>query len=357
VNRNPSDRRSRLPLAVVIAMATWPPFAAADAPARSGDRQWLVFEGKEGPGKGKHVVLISGDEEYRSEEAMPALAKILAKHHGFKTTVLFAIDPGTGEINPEIGKNIPGTEALKTADLMIIATRFRDLPDEQMRHIDAYLKAGKPVIGLRTATHAFNIPKGKTYEKYGWNYKGEDYKEGFGRQVLGETWVNHHGAHGKESTRGIVPEGASDHPVVRGVDDVWGPTDVYGIRNLPQGSTPVLMGQVIRGMKAGDPPVEGKKNDPMMPVAWVRTYKTADGKEGRVFATTMGSSTDLASEGLRRLLVNATYWALGMQNEIPDRANVELVGEFKPTAFGFRGHQKGKKPADYVQGAEDLLVK
>src|SRR6202453_2051633 len=90
---------------------------------------WVVYEGGEGPGKGKHVVLISGDEEYRSEETLPQLAKILAKHHGCKCTVLFAIDPKTGSINPMVNNNIPGLEALKTADLMIIFTRFRNLPD------------------------------------------------------------------------------------------------------------------------------------------------------------------------------------------------------------------------------------
>src|ERR1700691_1364229 len=118
---------------------------------------WVVYNGDTGPLKGKHVVLISGDEEYRSEEGLPQLAKILANHHGFRCTVLFAIDPADGTINPNRNDNILGLEALKTADLMVIATRFRDLPDEQMRHIVAYLEAGKPVIGLRTATHAFNL--------------------------------------------------------------------------------------------------------------------------------------------------------------------------------------------------------
>src|SRR5205085_7740145 len=80
---------------------------------------WLVLEGHDGPGKGKHIVLVSGDEEYRSEEALPQLAKILAKHHGFKCTVLFAIDPNDGTINPNKNDNIPGLEALETADLMI----------------------------------------------------------------------------------------------------------------------------------------------------------------------------------------------------------------------------------------------
>ena len=64
------------------------------------EEQWITFEGKDGPGKGKHIVFVSGDDEYRSEEALPLLAKIMAEHHGFKCTVLFAIDPNTGAITP-----------------------------------------------------------------------------------------------------------------------------------------------------------------------------------------------------------------------------------------------------------------
>src|ERR1700680_4658984 len=130
----------------------------------------LVIDGSEGPGKGKHIVLISGDEEYRSEEALPQLGKILAKHHGFKCTVLFAIDPKDDTINPNVNNNIPGLEALKTADLMIIATRFRNLPDEQMKYVVDYVESGRPVVGMRTATHAFNL-KSKTYANYTWDGK------------------------------------------------------------------------------------------------------------------------------------------------------------------------------------------
>src|SRR5215207_6269970 len=104
---------------------------------------WLVVEGGDGPGKGKHVVLVSGDEEYRSEEMLPQFGKVLAKHHGFKCTVLFAIDPTDGTINPNTPDNIPGLEALKTADLMILFTRFRDLPDEQMKYIVDYVDTGR----------------------------------------------------------------------------------------------------------------------------------------------------------------------------------------------------------------------
>ena len=129
----------------------------------------LVFEGKAGPGRGKHIVLVSGDEEYRSEEALPQLAKILAFRHGFKCTVLFAIDPGDGTINPNRRDNLPGLEALARADLMVIFTRFRDLPDEQMKHLVEYVESGRPIIGLRTATHAFDLEASPTYRRYTWN--------------------------------------------------------------------------------------------------------------------------------------------------------------------------------------------
>jgi hypothetical protein len=99
-------------------------------------------------------------------------------------------------------------------------------------------------------------------------------------------------------------------------------------------------------MHPTDPPLEGKKNDPMMPVAWYRTYTGKEGKTAPVFATTMGAATDLESEGLRRLLVNASYWAVGLADKIPDKTDVEIVGEYKPTPFGFGGFKKGVKPAD-----------
>ena len=320
--------------------------------AAVGGDEWLVIEGAEGPGKGKHVVLVSGDEEYRSEEGLTQLAKILAKRHGFTCTVLYAIDPATGTIDPMNQKNIPGLEALRKADLMVIATRFRGLPDAQMKEIDAYLKAGRPVVGLRTATHAFNLPKESPFARYGWNYKGDDFLEGFGRQVLGETWINHHGHHGAESTRGLVVPEAKSHPIVRGVNDgdIWGPTDVYGVRlPLAGDSQPLVLGQVLEGMTPDSPVVTGsdaKKNEPMMPIAWTKTYSIDGGPKGRVFTTTMGSSTDLASAGLRRLLVNACYWAVGLEDKIPSAADVDVVGTFDPTPFKSGGHKKGVKPAD-----------
>jgi type 1 glutamine amidotransferase len=318
--------------------------------ARGDDNPWVVYNGGDGPGKGKHIVFVSGDEEYRSEEGLPQLARILAQRHGFNCTVLFAVDPKDGTINPNETHNIPGLEALKTADLLVIQTRFRDLPDEQMRYIVDYVESGKPVIGLRTATHAFNLTTSKTYAKYSWNNNGKDYPGGFGKQVLGETWVNHWGSHGKQSTRGVVVKGQEDSPILRGIKDgdIWGPTDVYEV-HLPLGNscTPLVLGAVLENMKPDDKPIEGKKNDPMMPVAWTNSYKGESGKTSRVFATTMGAATDLEREGTRRMLVNACYWAVGLEDKIPPHgADVELVGDYKPLPFGFGGYRKGVKPSE-----------
>nr|MCU0228582.1 hypothetical protein [Bryobacterales bacterium] len=183
----------------------------------AGDALVTRYAGKRGPGKGKRVVLISGDDEYRSEEALPQLGRILAARHGFDCTVLYAIDPADGLIKPDFQTNIPGLNALREADLMVIATRFRALPDEQMRWLDEYVNSGKPIVGLRTATHAFAFPKESTspYKHWSWNDK-EKWPGGFGKQVLGETWVSHHGHHAVQSTRGVVAKGNEKHPIVRG---------------------------------------------------------------------------------------------------------------------------------------------
>lgn len=334
--------RLHIPMAAVLALVC-AGFAAGADP-------WLTFAGGKGPGKGKHVVLISGDEEYRSEEAMPQLARILSERHGFKTTVLFAIDPD-GTVNPENRKNIPGLEALRTADLMIIATRYRQLPDSQMKLFDEYVHSGKPMIGLRTATHAFAFDKETQTSYRHWDNRDKgEWPGGFGKQVLGETWISHHGKHKVQSTRAVAAPGMEKHPILKGVKDVWGPTDVYTVRlPLAEGTTTLMLGQVLEGMNPTDAPVEGKLNDPMMPVAWVRHFTTRTGKQARVFTTTMGASVDLANEDLRRLLVNAAYWAVGLEKKIAARADVGTVGVYEPAFYGFGQHKKGLRPEDYAK--------
>jgi hypothetical protein len=301
----------------------------------------LTLPGKPGPGNGKRIVLVSGDEEYRSEQALPQLARILSKRHGFDCVVLFAIDPKDGSINPNYTSNIPGLETLDSADLLVLFTRFRDLPDTQMKHFVDYVESGRPIVAMRTATHAFDLKTSKTYQRYSWNNK--EWDGGFGRQILGETWIAHHGKHAVQSTRGIIAPGQENHRILSGIrtGDIWVPTDVYQVRlPFPGDSQPLILGQVLEGMNATDAPAAGKQNDPMMPVAWVKAGSR------RVFTTTMGSAQDLLNEPFRRLLVNACYWALKIESRIDPRSNVGLVGSYTPLPFKFGGHAPGLKPSD-----------
>jgi hypothetical protein len=280
---------------------------------------------------GKDIVLIAGDQEYRSEESIPALAKILETRHGFHCTVLYSRNRQTGAIDPSTTDNIPGLEALRKADLMILFTRYLELPDSQMKEIIDYTNSGRPIVGLRTATHAFNYAKhlDSLYAKWG----AQNKDGGYGRQVLGETWIAHYGAHQKESTRGVIAAGMEDHPILRGVRDIWGASDVYEITELFGDCRPLVLGQVLLGMDPASPPDPGKK---LMPIAWTKTYTGETGKTARVFMTTMGHVMDFKNEGFRRMLVNACYWAMGMEKQISALSNVELVGYFNPSPIGMR---------------------
>ncbi len=321
-------------------------------------KPWLIF-GEEDK-DAKHIVLVSGDEEYRSEEALPQLAKILATHHGFKCTVLFAQHPEKlGIINPNYTKNIEGLEVLATADMMVLFTRFRALPDKQMQYFEDYLKEGKPIVAIRTATHAFNFQKDSLskFKHYGNYYQGDktEWIDGFGRLVLGEKWHTHHGHHKHQSTRGILAMNAKARPIAYGIESgsIWGPTDVYGVRlPLPDDSKPIVLGQVIDregdyeeddvffGMKPTDSTLATKNNEglrvneTLMPIAWTKSYQIPGGQKGKAFTSTIGAASDLLNESVRRLLVNGVFWAMG--EKVPERANVDLIGDYKPSAYGFK---------------------
>jgi type 1 glutamine amidotransferase len=322
-------------LAMVIAVCVYACCLSASA------KEWVEYPGGDGPGARKHIVLASGDEEYRSEEALPMLGKILAVRHGFRCTVLFAINPEDGTIDPNNKSNIPGFERIAEADLVILFLRMRELPDEQMQHLVNHLNAGKPLLGLRTSTHAFEYARNKEskFARFDRNTNG-----GFGQEVLGETWVNHHGQHGKESARGLINGMHEAHPVLRGVRDIWGPTDVYGVKHLPDDANVLVYGQVLKGMKPDDPPNFEKS---IMPIIWQRDYKADSGETANILCSTIGSGPDFECEDLRRVVVNFSYWSLGLADELPEKANVDYVGEYKPTYFGFDGAKKDVRPEDH----------
>jgi hypothetical protein len=149
-----------------------------------------------------------------------------------------------------------------------------------------------------------------------------------------------------------LADGAGAHPILRGVADVFGTTDVYEA-NLLRNASVLMYGEVVAGMNPTDPPASGRRttalgrdrgvNDPMMPILWLPNFAS-----NRVVTCTMGAATDLLNEGLRRIVVNAAYWQTGL--DVPQRADVSLVGEYKPSQFGFGGFRKGVKPSDLGQG-------
>ena len=326
-------------------------FALSPASLLAQNPHLVVYEGEKGVGKGKHIVFLAGDHEYRSEESLPALARILAKHYGFKCSVFFTTDPKTGFIKPG-SSHISGLEALKDADLMVVFLRFQDFPDEQMQHIVDYLNRGGPVVGLRTSTHAFNIGrKDAKFRKHTWRGT-KDYPGGFGRQILGETWVGHYGRNHKQSSRLILEPEQAKHPILRGVKKVW--VQSGGYKAFPiKGSIVLAKGQVLDGMKPDSPAAKDKEE---LAVAWVREYKADSGKSGRVFATTHGASEDILNEGFRRMMVNGCLWAMGMEEDIQADNNVDFVGPYNPVTYRFGGYVKGVRPSD-IAGWDTPILK
>ncbi len=302
----------------------------------------LVYAAAEGQGNGRHLVFLAGDEEYRSEEGLVQLARILSVRHGFKCTVLFAVDSQTGMINPNASHSLSGAEALDSADAILMGLRFREYPDATMKHfVDAYL-AGKPIIALRTSTHAFKYSDHSESRYRNYSYDSKQWPGGFGRQVLGETWVKHWGTNHVEATRGLIEPSAKDHPVLRGVGKIFADTGAYFV-NPTSDCTILVRGQVLKGCTPESPALEGEKNQPMQPVAWTRLHKNEAGKTNRILCTTMGAATDLLDPNLRRLLVNGVYWALG--DEVPAKAEVTLVGDYQPSRYRSNGFRKGVRPS------------
>ena len=312
-------------------------FTASLAPAAEDH---IVYQPKDGPGGGKHIVFLCGDEEYRGEEGLPMMAKILSQRHGFKCTVLFSLND-KGEIDPNNQKSLSNPKALDSADAIVMLLRFRTWPDEIYKHFDDACNRGIPVIGLRTSTHAFRGKLG-----------------GFGKRVLGERWVSHWGAHKREACRGVIEPGAEKDPILNGVTDVFADSDVY--EAYPPKDAKILMrGLVLENMKPDSKPSTRQKrnrqlgkvtgvNDPAMAVAWTRSHEWPSGKTSPIFTSTMGAATDLLSEGLRRMIVNAIY--AGLKLEVPKKANVDYVDPYKPLFYGFNSFRKGLRPSDHALG-------
>ena len=308
----------------------------------------LVYEGADGIGKGKHIVFIANDHEYRSEQTCPALAKILAKHHGFRCTVLFGVDKD-GSIKAG-AKSTPGMEALKDADMLFFFTRFMNLPDSQVDLLVDYFERGGPAVGVRTSTHCFNGQKGK-WKKLNYNYKGDDYAGGFGHQIFGNTWdkgkgQSHYGSNHVMGSRITPVKEASVHPILKGVKQIHAYSGAYKSQP-PADATQLLEVQVLNTFDPSD-----DINTERAPVnaGWARDSYTApsgEKKDARVVYASFGASEDLLSEDGRRFLLNACLWAGGWEGSITADLNVDIVGVFEPTAYGNGSFEcLGVKPQD-----------
>ncbi|WP_075088600.1 hypothetical protein [Verrucomicrobium spinosum] len=146
----------------------------------------------------------------------------------------------------------------------------------------------------------------------------------------------------------------ASNEVLRGVGEIFAPTDVYGIANLDQKAATILLrGAVTESLDPASKAIDGPKNNPMMPLAWLREYAGPNGTaKGRAFCTTLGASSDFADEDLRRLVVNVSHALLGLK--VPDKADVAYVDAFEPTFYGTNNSAfyktLNRKPGDYALG-------
>lgn len=284
-----------------------------------------------------HIVFVTGDEEYRSEESMPMIAKIAKRTLNAKVTVCYALDE-SGFIAPSNLKNIAGLEALKNADLMVLFTRFRELPEEQLQLILDYVESGRPIVGFRTATHAFlyknDLEKGYLNEKWP-------------KKVFGQKWITHHG-HFEDGSSFLTEVNLyaeqKTHPVLRGFAPFKAYSWLYHVEGngdqLSGDSKPLLTGHSMRSNYA-----ETQEYPLDNPVAWTKTYTGNTGKTARVFFTTLGHPFDFKEVSMRKITLNGIAWALGMENQIPDEGTDVSIENYEPNNSGFgEKYKKNRKP-------------
>ena len=234
------------------------------------------------------AMLMIGEDEYHTWETLPEFARTELESRGIHCDFALA--------NPGDKNSFDGLERLPEADLLMVSVRRRTPSLDQMDLIRKHLAAGKPLVGIRTASHAFGA-KPEDERHTGW--------ETFDRDVLGAHYENHYGA--GHATIVSVASGAANHPVLTGVigTDLRFRSHLYKSRNLAPTTTVLLTGKL-----------EDQPSD-VEPVAWLNR---PDGQ--RIFYTSLGSPDDFGQASFRRLLLNGTLWAL--KQPIPPAAYLPL---------------------------------
>ena len=271
------------------------------------------------------IVFVTGDEEYRSEESMPMLAKLAERELGARTQVLYAVD-SAGYVNPNVNDNIPGLEILDSADMMVAFLRWRALPADQAKYITDFAESGKPMVGFRTSTHTFKYPEGDPLEKLNNDWP---------TAVWGQQWIVHHGhfddGHDPLTEVMLAESPGANKEILNGVEPFPAYSWLYhvdgGEWSLNEKAQVLLKGKSLRSKqeaagKLDQYPIEN-------PVAWTNDYKGA-----RVFFTTLGHPYDWKNDNMRRLALNGMAWA--MQREVPSSGyDATLIGAYDPNNSGF----------------------
>lgn len=217
------------------------------------------------PGKKPVIALISGEYEYGSRETLPAFKQYLERNYPVECVYL------ERPVQTNL-MEIPNLDALEKADLAVIFIRRMTLPEEQLNKFKKFVNAGKPVVGLRTASHSF-----------------ENWKE-WDHDVLGGNYHNH-SSKKLIATINMIPAAAT-HPILKGVEKQFTTVgSLYRNQPLAEGSVALLTGTI--------------EGEPTEPVAWTHAYKG-----GRIFYTSLGHPQDFENESFKRLVVNAIYWGL-----------------------------------------------
>ena len=302
----------------------------------------ITYEGGSGPGQGKHIVFLASDHEYRPRKPVrrsPASSRNISASPARSSSAWMRdgfIEAGSSRVS--------GLEALEKADLFVISARFLNLPDDQMAHIVAYLDRGGPVVGMRTSSHAFKIPAGSKYAKYDFKSKAADYENGFGHQILGNTWVGHYGTNHKQGTRiTTVPE-QRGHVVLTGVGETaFCHAGAYvGKAGLPTSRSSPPPSRSCRWIPARSRTPRSRR----CPPRGRATTRRRTAPKHRVFHTTQGASEDILDDNYRRLVINGILWAAGMEKEIKADLDISFVGPYRPGTFSFGGYARQVKPSD-----------
>jgi hypothetical protein len=251
----------------------------------------------------RKVAILIGDDEYKTEITLPAFVKSDLEPLGFDVTIVHA--------DSQDKNSFPGmAEAIKKADVVLVSARRRLPPKTDLDALREHVAAGKPVVGIRTACHAWCLRTEK--DNLAAAAAGRGVWPEFDPEVFGGHYSNHYGAGAKTA---ISPEdAANEHAILRGVemDKLVGNGSLYKVRPLTETTTPLLIGSI--------------PDQQPEPVAWTNA---AGPKNSRVFNTTLGHWDDFENLAFRKLLTNALYWALEEPYPVGQNIDKLLPGAVK----------------------------